>query len=99
MDHDLSVEAARRIYGKRFSCEETFGDIKDVHCPGFSSGSRSGPWSGAWVLVGRGWGATFERSGVRVPLDNDVGPNIDGLRATTLDALPGGDRADRGLDG
>jgi hypothetical protein len=30
-DHDLSVEAARRIYGERFSCEETFGDIKDVH--------------------------------------------------------------------
>lgn len=25
------VEAARRIYGKRFSCEETFDDIKDVH--------------------------------------------------------------------
>ena len=63
------------------------------------SGGRQGrPRSGAWTLAGRGWSATFELSGVRVPHDNDPGPDSEGLKARTLQALLGGDQGDRDLD-
>ena len=48
------------------------------------------------MLSGRGWSAAFHLSGIRVPYDADLGPDIHGVEARTLAAMLTGEGQDEG---